>query len=368
MGDSLYRAMLNDGIIVAGIKPSSPSLWGPEEREAAIAVINSGSTTMGAKVSEFERGYADYCGTKYCVAVNSGSSANLLMVAAYTLRYGAGVVAVPALGWATSYSPFLQYGWKLRFVDIDLKTLNYDLVKLWEVNSNDDIDLILAVNVLGNPNEFLGFPRRARILEDNCEAMGATYQRRMTGSFGLMASHSTFHSHHICTMEGGLVTTDDEWFYHALLCLRSHGWTRHLPENNVFGVKPGKFDFIMPGYNVRPTELQGAIGVEQLRKLPDFVKQRRLNADRFPLPKQEEIGESSWYGFAVLREDIEGLKWELDRKGIEHRPVIAGNFCRQPAMRYFDAEIPDLPNADYVHDHGLLIPNTGVPIDWSCLN
>lgn len=368
MNDPLYRAMLADGIIVEKVKPGAISTWGEEEKEVAIEVIRSGNTTMGPKVAQFEREYAAYCGTKYCVMVNSGSSANLLMVAAYTLRYGAGTVAVPAVGWATSYSPFLQYGWKMRFVDIDRETLNYDLAKLWKANEDSELDLILALNALGNPNDFGGFPKRARILEDNCESMGAMYGNKRTGAFGLMASHSTFFSHHICTMEGGLITTDDEWFYHALLSLRSHGWTRHLPEPNVFHVKPGKFDFILPGYNVRPMEIQGAIGSVQLRKLPEIIKNRRLNAESFPLKKQKEIGESSWFGFAVTVDDKPSLEKKLDRLGIEHRPIISGNFARQPVMKYFDlAEFEEMPNADYIHDHGLMISNAGVPIDWSGL-
>ena len=367
--DPLYLAMLNDGIIVEAAPPTPlRSSWGNEEREAATAVINSGQTTMGPKVAQCEREYAAYCGTRYCVMVNSGSSANLLMVAAYTLRYGAGVVVVPALAWATSYSPFLQYGWKFRFVDIDRRTLNYDLGKLWAANEDNDVDVILAVNILGNPNDFGGFPRRARVLEDNCEAMGAVYGNRRTGSFGVMASHSTFFAHHICTMEGGMITTDDEWFYHALLSLRSHGWTRHLPEQNVFAVKPGQFDFILPGYNVRPTEVQGAIGVEQIKKLPEIVALRRENARRFPLSKQDEIGESSWYGFAVMADDIEAVKARLTHAGIDYRPIVTGNFTRQPVMRYYDCDVPPLPGADYVHDHGLMINNGGYAIDWSWLN
>jgi CDP-6-deoxy-D-xylo-4-hexulose-3-dehydrase len=341
--------------------------WGPEEKEAAFRVIESGFTTMGPEVLKFEKEYAAYIGTRYAVMCNSGSSANLLMVAAYTLRYGAGTVAVPALAWSTSYSPFLQYGWKMRFVDIDRETLNYDLGKLWKANENHDVDLILAVNVLGNPNDFGGFPKKCRVMEDNCESMGASYGNKRCGAWGVMGSHSMFFAHHICTMEGGVVTTDDEWFYHALLSLRSHGWTRTLPEQNVFGMKPEKFRFILPGYNLRPLEIQGAIGVEQVKKLPELVRQRRKNADKFPLQKQKEIGDSSWFGFALLSDDTERLKAELDRRGVEHRPIVSGNFTRQPVMKYYQAEVPDLPNADYVHDHGVMIGNHGRPVDWSVL-
>ena len=343
--------------------PLSQSTWGAEEYDAAIAVLRSGNTTMGEITKQYERRFADYIGTRYAVACNSGSSANLLMVAAWTLRYGKGTVIVPALGWATSYAPFQQYGWRLRFVDIDRETLNYDLPKLWAANQNDDADLILAINILGNSNEFKGFPRRVRVLEDNCEALGGEYHNQRTGSFGVMAAHSTFFSHHICTMEGGMVTTNDVYFYHMLLSLRSHGWTRHLPENNAFNVKPGKFDFIFPGYNVRPLEIQSAIGLAQLDKLDGLVAQRRRNAATFPLKTQKEIGKSSWFGFAVFDDDVRKVE-----DAYETRPVVTGNFLRSPSIGYYayEADLP-MTNADYIHDHAVMIGNRGTPIDWSPL-
>ena len=304
----VLRAMLDDNIVTLPRQTPPESMaessWDEYEIQAAINVLRSGNTTMGEITKEYEAKFAKYIGTKYAVACNSGSSANLLMVAAWTLRYGKGTVIVPALGWATSYSPFQQYGWKLRFVDIDRETLNYHLPSLWEANKHDDADLILAINILGNPNEFQGFPRRVRVLDDNCEALGAEYHNQRTGSFGVMASHSSFFSHHISTMEGGMVTTNDIYFYHMLLALRSHGWTRHLPEDNAFNVKPSKFDFLFPGYNVRPMELTSAIGIVQLGKLPRLIEQRRANARSFPLKKQKEIGRSSWQGFAVFGDDI----------------------------------------------------------------
>ena len=335
----------------------SSDTWGPEERDAAVRVIHSGQYTMGELTKQYEELYASYVGSRYCVAVNSGSSANLLMVAAWTLRYGAGTVVVPAVGWATSYSPFQQYGWKLRFVDIDPTTLNYDLEKLGK--ASEGADLILAINLLGNPNDFDKFPGLP-VLEDNCESMGAKYKGFRTGGFGEMASHSTFFSHHICTMEGGLITTSDEYFYQSLLSLRSHGWTRHLPENNLFGVKPEKFSFILPGYNVRPTELQSAVGIEQLKKLDDFVRVRRENASRFPYHTQTEIGESSWYGFVVYEDDC----FEVMEK-YEYRPVVTGNFVRQPVIEHFDYEVcGNLDGADYIHHKALMVGNSHKPMSW----
>lgn len=318
---------------------------------------------MGERTSAYEKAFAQYIGTKYAVACNSGSSANLLMVAAYTLRYGAGVVVVPAVAWSTSYSPFQQYGWRLVFLDIDRETLNYKPVDLWHAVEKYDDPVILAVNLLGNPNDFNAFPRKCDILEDNCESLGAEYNGRKTGSFGKMASHSTFFSHHICTMEGGVVTTNDEWLYQAMLCLRSHGWDRHLPEKNVFGVKPGKFNFLFPGYNLRPTEMQSAIGLCQLEKLPRLIEARRENAASFPLKTQKEIGKSSWFGFTVFDEDV-----ELVSKTCEARPVVTGNFLRSPSIKHYKYEVfGKTPNADYIHDNACFIGNSHEKTDWNFL-
>lgn len=339
------------------------STWGEEEIQAVCEVVASGRLTMGERTSAYEKAFSDYIGTEYAVACNSGSSANLLMVAAYTLRYGAGAVIVPSVAWATSYSPFQQYGWRLVFLDIDRETLNYRPADLWRAAEYYEDPLILAVNLLGNPNDFNAFPRKCHVLEDNCESLGAEYDGRKTGSFGLMSSHSTFFSHHICTMEGGVVTTNDEWLYQAMLCLRSHGWTRHLPKENVFGVVPGKFDFLFPGYNLRPTEMQSAIGLKQLEKLDGFVEARRENAKRFPLKTQREVGKSSWFGFAVFGSDVERVS-----KVCETRPVVTGNFLRSPSIKHYKHEIFGMtPNADYIHDHACFIGNHHYPVDWSFL-
>jgi len=339
--------------------PLSVDTWGPEERAAVERVMDSGRYTMGAEVEAFEKEYADYCGTKYCVAVNSGSSANLLMVAARTLRYGPGTVVVPAVGWSTSYSPFQQYNWKLIFVDVDFQTLNYMPSLLQDVCDNRGINLILAINLLGNPNKFNEFPS-VPILEDNCESMGASYMGCKTGSFGEMASHSTYFSHHICTMEGGMVTTNDEYYYHMLLALRSHGWTRHLPKDNKLGAKVDKFHFILPGYNVRPTEIQCAIGREQLKKLDKFVAQRRDNAARCPFSMQRETGQSSWFGFYVYGDKVAEV---VDK--YESRPVVTGNFLRQPVIRHYHYEVyGELPNANFIHDNAVMIGNSHERIDW----
>lgn len=366
--------------------PLAASTWGEEEKRAARAVIDSGQTTMGVKVREFEERFAEAFGARYAVMVNSGSSANLLAVAAlfYTSppKLTPGMTAiVPAISWPTTFYPLSQLGLRLRFVDVDPKTLNFDLAALAEAVT-DDVGVIFAVNLLGNPNDYDAIhriigSRDIVLLEDNCESMGARLGGRWTGTFGAIGTFSTFFSHHISTMEGGVCVTDDEELYHILLSIRSHGWTRHLPWPNKLVQRDERgdfyeaFRFILPGYNVRPLEIAGAIGIEQLARLPGFVAQRRANAARFQalfsgldsVAIQQELGESSWFGFSlVLGEDAQVSRDQmiahLAKAGVETRPVVAGNFLRNAVIEHLPHDAPGaMPNADAVHDRGFYIGN-----------
>lgn len=372
--------------------PLATSSWGAEEYAAMAGVIASGHFTMGEKVATFERDFARYTGSKYCVMVNSGSSANLLMTAAlcYTrnerlkLQRGDEVI-VPAVSWPTTYYPLHQYGLKLKFVDIDPETLNYDLAALASA-IGPRTRAIMIVNLLGNPNDFeairgLIAGRDIVLMEDNCESMGATYQGRQAGTFGVVGSFSAFFSHHISTMEGGLVVTDDEELYHVMLSLRAHGWTRNLPKHNhVCGTKSDdpfeeSFRFVLPGYNLRPLELSGALGIEQVKRLPGLIAARRANgralqaafADHPRLMIQRELGESSWFGFALTIRPGAGSRRELvtalQEAGFECRPVVAGNFAKNTVVQYFDHEVHGtLRHAEYLDQHSLFVGNHHYPI------
>jgi CDP-6-deoxy-D-xylo-4-hexulose-3-dehydrase len=370
--------------------PLATSSWGAEELAAMQAVIASGQFTMGARVAQFEREFAAHMGSRFAVMVNSGSSANLLMTAALfhtrnpklKLERGDEII-VPAVSWSTTYAPLHQYGLRQKFVDIDLNTLNVDLRALASAIT-PKTRAIMAVNLLGNPNDFeairaLIAGRDIVLIEDNCEAMGARLGGRMAGSFGVMGSHSSFFSHHISTMEGGLVVTDDEELHHILLCLRAHGWTRNLPKDNrVCGTKSDdpfeeSFRFVLPGYNLRPLELSGALGSEQIKRLPSLVAARRANAaalqaamaDHPSLMLQAETGQSSWFGFSLVirpgvRRDRKALIAVLREAGFECRPIVAGNFAKNPVVQLFDHEIHgELKNAQYVDTHGLFVGNQG---------
>ena len=373
--------------------PLATSSWGQEEQDAMQRIIASGMFTMASNVLAFENDFASYIGSKYCVMVNSGSSANLLMVAAlfYTqnskLKLNRGdEIIVPAVSWSTTYYPLYQYGLKIKFVDIDLNTLNYDLEQL-EKAVTDKTRAIMAVNLLGNPNDFdrvnqIIDGRNILLVEDNCESMGAKYKGKMAGTFGVMGTFSSFFSHHISTMEGGLIVTDDEELYQILLSLRAHGWTRNLPKNNLVCSEKSddsfeeSFRFVLPGYNVRPLELSGALGIEQVKRLPHLITERRKNgkllqetlSNHPDIMIQQEIGESSWFGFSlVIRPESKlsrkALISKLNELGFECRPIVTGNFAKNEVVKYFDSEVyGTLKNANYIDKNGLFVGNHHYPI------
>jgi CDP-4-dehydro-6-deoxyglucose reductase, E1 len=372
--------------------PLATTTWDQKEIDAIQSVIASGMYSMGPRVAQFEREFATYVGSKYCVMCNSGSSANLLMVAGLRFRKNKPLlpgdeVIVPAVSWSTTYHPLQQYGLKLKFVDVDRETLNYDLDALQAAVSGST-RCIMVVNLLGNPNDFdrisrIVASRDIVVIEDNCESLGARFGGRQAGTFGAMGSYSAFFSHHISTMEGGMVVTEDEELYHIMLSVRAHGWTRNLPkQNRVTGMKSDdafveSFKFVLPGYNLRPLEMSGAIGTEQLKKLPAMVEDRRRNARKFlavladypQLRTQKEIGESSWFGFSMIvqpnapftRADVVRVFTE---HGIDARPIVAGNFAKNEVLRWFDYSVHGaLTNADELDTHGLFIGNHHYPLD-----
>ena len=367
------------------IYPLASTTWDSQEVEVATKLLESYQLTMGSEVKKFEEDFAAYIGTKFAVMFNSGSSANLGMLAA--LRYvknspisEGDEVIVPAVSWSTTYYPVNQSGLTLKFVDVDLNTLNMD-VELVEKAIGPRTKAILAVNLLGNPAELtklreLALKHNLVLLEDNCESLGAELDGVKAGSFGLAGTYSFFFSHHICTMEGGMVTTNSKDFAETLISIRAHGWTRGLENENSVHRKSDNewedlFRFVLPGYNLRPIELSGAIGQVQLRKFPEFLEWRRRNANVFiklfgncpDIIVQKEIGSSSWFGFSfILTGRLSGKRVQLldffSKHGIETRPIVAGNFTVNPVMKHLKyASLSKFPNAETLHNEGFFIGN-----------
>ncbi|MDO5611739.1 MAG: DegT/DnrJ/EryC1/StrS family aminotransferase [Paracoccus sp. (in: a-proteobacteria)] len=369
--------------------PLATTTWDEAETGALQDVIRSGRFTMGERVAAFETAFAAHFGARFAVMASSGSAANLLGLAAAFHHPDLGwqpgdEVIVPAVSWSTTYFPVSQMGLRLRFVDVRPDTLNIDPDQV-AAAITPRTRAVLAVNLLGNPAELTRLrdicdAAGILLIEDNCESMGARMDGRAAGAFGLFGTFSTFFSHHMCTMEGGVVITDDRRLYDNMLSLRAHGWTRGLPDDTHLPLDPDpfarQFRFVLPGWNLRPLEMSGAVGLTQLAKLDGFVAARRANAAQFQrlfaghphVDIQAETGESSWFGFALLlkgalagrRADVVAA---LTAAGIESRPVVAGNFLRNPVIARLDHSVAGpTPVADRIDSEGLFTGNHHYPI------
>ncbi len=364
------------------------STFTKDEKKVIMDIVDSDMFTMGKNVKKFENKFAKFFGKRYAVMVNSGSSANLIGTASLFYKKEKPLkrndeVIVPCISWATTFYPLYQYGLKLKFVDIDLYTLNYDIEELKKAITKDT-KMIVTVSILGNPNYFDEIIKLCKdndiiLFDDNCESMGAKYNKKYTGTDGIINTFSTFFSHHISTMEGGLILTDDFEIYSLCKSLRNHGWTRDQDEDSPIYEKKGddffeSYRFILPGYNVRPGEIQGAIGLQQIKKLPQMIEQRRVNAkyfqskfvndDRFII--QKEIGESSYFSFTMIVSPKSKFKREdvfkkLKKAKIGYRIITGGNFLEHDVIKYFNYEVTKSTNASYAHNNGFFVGNA--PID-----
>jgi len=369
--------------------------WGAAERAVIVEVLNSGRYTMGERVAEFERRFAEYVWSRNAVMVNSGSSANLVALAAMMYRGAYGIapgseVIVPAVSWSTTYSPVLQLGLKLVLVDVDLDTLNIDAGALASAIT-DKTSAVIAVNLLGSAEGIARVRNTCKkrgivLMEDNCESLGAVSQcnleirYRQAGTFGACGTYSFFFSHHLQTMEGGMIVTDDDDLADYMRSIRAHGWVRdqrgtslYTPTGNKF---KDSFKFVLPGYCMRPLEMSGAVGSVQLEKLPAFLANRRTNAIHFLREIDDLRGsvrtqlcnvlDSSWFGFSMIFKDsLRGRRDEivnaLSAAGVESRPIVTGNFANQPVMKYYEQAggriHGSLRNAQEIDEHGLFIGN-----------
>ena len=366
--------------------PLAYSTWGKEEVEAIKRVIDTDMYTMGKHVKQFEKEFAEMFGSPHAIMVNSGSSANLLMLSLLKWKYKlTGDIVVPVVGWATTFFPISQNGFKLNFVDVDPNTWNIDVDKI-EAAITPNTCAVMPVNLLGNSCDYskitkLCTKHNLLLIEDNCESMGAKYNGSYTGTIGLAGSFSFFFSHHIQTMEGGMVLCKNQDDADYMRSMRAHGWVRELPDDSPLYKKTGNtfndnFIFATPGYNIRPLEMSGAIGTEQLKKWPAIMKTRLENAQRFVnlfgnqswCRIQKTIGDSSWFTFGmVLDGALKGRRAEvvkaLDEAKIQTRPLASRNFLKQPVMK--DLDFIDNNNytaADDIHNNGFFVGNGSVPI------
>ncbi len=336
-----------------------------EEVTEAMDTLLSTSVTMGEKVQEFERKFADYVGVENALMVNSGSSANLLALSVLTnpltknrIQRGDEIIT-PAITWATTVFPIINVNAVPVLVDVDLETYTIDTGEV-EKAITDKTRAIMLVHLLGNPCNMKEIMEIAEehdlfVIEDSCEAHGAEFNRKKVGSFGDISTFSFFFSHHISTIEGGMVLTDNEGYAELTKSLRAHGWIRERKGKDEIATKYPEIDerflFINIGYNVRPTEIQGAFGIHQIKKLDKFIEIRRDNArywakklevysDYLLLPQERGDTKHVWFGYPITVKPTAPFTRKefvdfLEQKGIETRPIMAGNIAEQPAMKLF---------------------------------
>jgi CDP-6-deoxy-D-xylo-4-hexulose-3-dehydrase len=362
--------------------------FGADEINAALDCLLTTRVTMGPKVKAFEAEFARHYGWAHGIMNNSGSSANLLAIAALAnpltkdgLRPGDEVI-VPALSWSTTVWPLVQHGLTPVIVDIDPTTFNIDPNEI-ERAIGPRTRAVMIVPVYGNPCQMDAITeicqrRGLQLIEDCCEALDAFYDGKPVGKFGRVGTFSFYFSHHMTTLEGGICVTDDFELAETMRILRAHGWVREVQDPQRWYDKypdiDRKFLFVNQGYNLRATELQGAIGSVQLPKLAGFVETRRTNHawmtralaqlnDFLDFQRETPKGRSTWFGFAVrVREDapfsVKDLTDALNQAHIETRPIICGNVALQPAMQmYPHRTVGDLAHATRVMTHAFSFGN-----------
>ena len=368
-----------------------------EDISRGVKVLLSGQITMANQTKKFEIEFAKKLGVKYALMVNSGSSANLLATFAAgnplrKKRFKLGdEVLIPVLCWSTSLWPLVQFGLKPVFVDVDVETLNVNIIDLINKISNRT-KAIMLINVHGNSSDLFKIKKIARkkniiLIEDNCEALGSKLKNKYLGTFGDFSTFSFFYSHQITSGEGGMIVCHNDRDYEILFSLRSHGWlggTRFYPRSLGIYKKYAKkntnldprYIFVNSGFNVRPTDIQAAIARNQFKRLNQLMSIRSKNKDliikniigskkwnnQFTFISSALNNKTSWMGLPILLNEKYLLKKSvflnyLDNIGIETRPIISGSFLNHPAAKLYKLNPKKLlfKNAQKIQELGFMI-------------
>ena len=361
-----------------------------KDLKAASKVLSSRQLTMSKVTKNFEDVFKKKLNLNYSLMVNSGSSANLLalqcLINPYRkkrLRHGDEVL-IPSVCWSTSLWPIIQSGLKPIFVDVDPSTLNISIEDLKSKISKKTKALML-VHVLGNAanmDKLLKIVNQKKLIliEDTCESLGSKFKKKYLGNFGDFSTFSFYYSHQITSAEGGMITCKSSEDFEILKALRSHGYSRVLKNKKKIEKKYSKIDsrflFTNSGFNFRPTEIQAAIGLSQFKSLNEFAKRRSINRKKIIQSLTEDKlwknqvsflnanknVKASWFGLPLLLDKkYINKKTKIIKKlndfGIDTRPIISGNFARQPAIKKYKIlkKGMSFPNADYVNDLGFFI-------------
>jgi len=335
--------------------------------------------TKGELTIEFEKKWSKWLGRKYSVFVNSGSSANLAMVYALMLsnRLKNNKIVIPSVSWTTTVTPAIQLGLEPILCECDDETLGVDIENFKKIITEHKPAALMLVHVLAFPCKMdeiiqLCNDNDIILIEDSCESIGSTFNGIKTGNFGLMSTFSFYYGHHISTIEGGMISTDDKEIYNLLLAIRSHGWDRDFDkesqslirsENNIDDFR-GLFTFYYPAFNLRSTDLQAFIGLRQIEKIDSFSEIRNKNfklynslvINDFWKIKDNDNCFYSNFAYPVITPNIIELSKELQSNNIECRPLVCGSIGLQPFWKKLYGEV-NFEFANKVHNYGLYLPN-----------
>jgi len=365
-----------------------------------IKVLKSGKITIGPKTDKFQKFFTNKVKTNHSLLVNSGSSANLLALQCLINPYRKkrlkknDEVIIPALCWSTSLWPIVQSGLKPIFVDIDKETLNFNIEKL-EKSITKRTKAILVVHVLGNctnMDQLMKIKNKYNLIliEDTCESLGTKYGNKYLGSFGEFSSYSFYSSHQISSGEGGMICCKYEADYEIIKSLRAHGWSRGLKnENKIAKLNKNldkRFIFHNSGFNLRSTDVAASIGLSQFKDLDIFIKIRSENRskilkrfknskkinNKLKIIESEKIVKASWFGLPIIgNKKFNKNKFiaKIEKIGVETRPIISGNFLKQPAIKKYKLnDKKKMKNAEYINTHGFFIGLPTTKIKKSILN
>ena len=360
--------------------PLLENAFSVQDISSAIKVVKSKKLTMSKKTTEFEKNFSKFIKSKYCLMVNSGSSANLLAfftlinpIKKNKLKLGDECL-IPALCWSTSLWPIIQSGLKPKFIDVDLKTFSPNLETI-KKNITKKTKAIMLINVLGNCSEIdkiKSFAKKKNIylIEDNCESLGSIYKKKFLGTYGDFSTFSFYYSHQLTAGEGGMIVCKNLKDYKLLQTLRAHGWDREIKKTK------NTFNFVNQGFNLRPLEVSAAIGLNQLKRLKLMISVRKKNRDNIIKAMKASIKwkdqysffegnkhlKPSWFSLPLLindkflRKKNLFLKY-LKNKKVETRPIISGNFVNQPCIDLHKIKYNkrELKNSEEIEKRGFFI-------------
>lgn len=338
--------------------------------------------TNGPKVVEFEKQWSEWAGVKHSLFVNSGASANELTMLALKYIYGGGEIIVPPLTWISDISSVMFAGFKPVFVDINFDNLSFDMNKLKEAITSNTRAIFLThvLGINGLTDELLKIckEKNIKLIEDVCESHGTTFKGKKVGSFGFASNFSFYFAHHMSTIEGGMVCTNDDKFYQVCRALRSHGMMREMTDDTmkqeIIESNPDlnpDFIFVGPAHNFRSTEINAVIGLNQLPRLDNNNKKRidnfnyfisNLNAEKY-ITELRTAGQCNYAFIVIMRDDSFAVRDKIEstlrEKGIEFRRGLSGggNQMRQPFMKQFNYNLDNYPNIEHVHNFSWYIGN-----------